>query len=178
MIFISAGHHLKDPGAIGVNKRQENNTTIELRNLVVAALKAMGASYITDDDSEDLATYLKRIKSGDGSVVVELHFDAATGKASGTTAIVGDDAQANDKALAKELANATAVTLGIKNRGVISEKDSHRGRLGLMRELGAVSLLEVAFIDNPEDMKLYDLMKGDLAKIIASILVKYDNIIK
>ena len=65
----------------------------------------------------------------------------------------------------------------LKNRGVLSEADSHRGRLGLMREKGIVALLELCFISNPDDLKAYDLHKTELAGKIADILIKYDALI-
>jgi N-acetylmuramoyl-L-alanine amidase len=177
MIFISAGHHLKDSGAIAPGGRQENKTTIEFRDLVVNFLNRKGAKFVKDFDTETLAEYLKRIDTGSGSVVLEFHFDAANTKASGCTAIVGTDAQANDKAFATEIAAITSSSLSIRNRGVINEADSHRGRLGLMREQGAVCLLELAFIDNAKDMIQYDANKNYLAEKIADILVKYENLI-
>ena len=64
----------------------------------------------------------------------------------------------------------------IKNRGVILETTSHRGRLGLMREEGTVSLLEICFITNPDDIKKYQENKLMLAKEIAKIIFKYENL--
>jgi N-acetylmuramoyl-L-alanine amidase len=137
--FISAGHHNKDSGAIG-SGTQENWEAKKFRDLVVPHAKKLGVKVITDDDNETLSEYLKRIQSGSGSVVVEFHFDAANGTASGSTAIVGVDADRLDKSFAQELVDLTAKILGIKNRGVKSEAQSHRGRLGLMREQGIVCL--------------------------------------
>lgn len=174
--FVSAGHHLRDSGALG-SGTQENLETIKFRDLVVPILKARGLKVITDDDKDTLAVYLNKIQTGDGSVVVEFHFDAADGKATGSTAIVGIDADQNDKAFAKELVDTTASILGIKNRGVISEADSHRGRLGLMRKKGTVALLELCFIDNQSDMEKYNQNKIKLGNEIAAIIDKYDKLI-
>ena len=80
MIFPSAGHNpngLKpDPGAIG-NGYREADLAVEFRNLVVSVLKAKKIAVITDKDDERLGDYLKRINTGNGSVVLEFHFDAA-----------------------------------------------------------------------------------------------------
>ena len=78
---------------------------------------------------------------------------------------------------AKEIVDATAQTLGVKNRGVINEAESHRGRLGLMREQGIVSLLEIGFISNPDDVKKYQQKKIELATRLARIIKKYDDLI-
>ena len=176
-VFISAGHHLKDPGAPGVNGRKEADEATKFRNAVVKYLEPTGAKIITDNDNETLAQYLARIQSGDGSVVVEFHFDAFNGIASGTTALVGNDADRLDKMFAKELVTATSTILGIMNRGVKSEKDSHRGKLALMREQGIVSLLEICFIDNKNDMESFDKNFFTLASEISKIIEKFEKLI-
>ena len=181
MIFCSAGHNPKgiktDSGAVG-NGYREADLAVEFRNLVSAELARMGVQFVTDRDDERLAEYLERIKTGSGSVVLEFHFDASDNpKATGCTSIIGGDADRLDIAFARELANATSLVLGIKNRGVISETASHRGRLGLMRENGTVSLLELCFISNPNDLKAYHAKKNVLAKEIAKILVRYESLI-
>lgn len=174
--FISAGHHLKDSGATG-NGYKENELTIEFRNLVVSHCLKKGMKVITDKDTETLGQYLSRIQTGSGSVVIEFHFDASVNKtATGTTALVGDDADRLDKSFAQELVNTTSKVLGIKNRGVLSENMSHRGKLGLMRKQGTVALLEIAFISNKSDMEAYQKNKKVLASLVADVIYKYENL--
>ncbi|MBP1222671.1 N-acetylmuramoyl-L-alanine amidase [Flavobacterium sp. 1355] len=179
--FISAGHNPKgikvDPGAVG-NGYTEADLAVEFRNLVVSELLKRKVKVITDSDDERLADYLKRIQTGSGSVVLEFHFDAAVSSAAtGTTALIGNDADRLDKGFAKELVESTSTILGIKNRGVLSEKDSRRGSLGLMREQGIVSLLELCFISNPDDLKKYHVNKKVLAIKIAEVVERYENML-
>lgn len=174
MIFISAGHHLKDPGAVA-NGKQENTLAIELRGLIVNELKKLGASFITDKDTETLAQYLERIKTGSGSVVCEVHFDAAGPTATGTTVIIPDDATQHEKDLGGELAVGGSEILGIKNRGVWPESKTARGRLGLMRESGMNVLIEVCFITNRSDLAAYEKNKAAYAAYVASVLKRYDD---
>ena len=183
MIFVSAGHNSKskkvkaDPGAVA-NGYKEGDLAIEFRNLVCRELDALRAPYITDTDEETLAMYLQRIKTGNGSVVVEFHFDAAgSAAATGTTGLIEAEADRLDKAFAKELTDSTAAILGIRNRGILDEGQSHRGRLGLMREDGIICLLEICFITNKNDLDRYFANKELLAKRYAEIIVKYENII-
>lgn len=178
--FISAGHNPKgikvDPGAVA-NGFHEADLAVEFRNLVVNLLQKRNVKVITDKDDERLGDYLKRIQTGSGSVVLEFHFDAAASTtATGTTALIGSDADRLDKAFAKELADTTAEVLSIKNRGVLSEKDSHRGSLGLMREQGIVALLELCFITNDKDLNSYFLNKNELAVKIADIVKRYEDL--
>jgi len=179
--FISAGHNPKgikvDPGACA-NGLHEADLAVEFRDLVIAELLKKNVKVITDQNDERLCDYLKRIQTGSGSVVLEFHFDAAASStATGTTALIGNDADRLDKAFAKELVEANASILGIKNRGVLSESDSHRGSLGLMREQGIVSLLEICFISNPDDLKKYQANKKALAVKVAEIVERYENMI-
>lgn len=186
-IFISAGHNKfpdirtgkpADPGAQGCGEKEADLTVIQ-RDLVIAELARLGAKNIHHDgDDESLATYLKRIQTGDGSTTLEVHFDSApSAQATGTTSIVGNDADRLDKAFARELVDSTASILGIRNRGVITESESHRGSLGLMREQGIVSLLEIGFITNCNDIAAWQAKKELLATAIARLLIKYDNLI-
>jgi len=181
MIFISAGHNNRgikiDPGAV-CNGYTEADLAVEFRNLVISELKRKNASYVSDNDDERLGQYLERIKTGNASVVLEFHFDASDKPtATGCTSLVGSDADRLDNAFAKELVNTTAFRLGIKNRGVKSEAESHRGSLALMRENGIVSLLELCFISNANDLNAYQENKEQLAIEIADLCIKYDAMI-
>lgn len=179
--FISAGHNPKgikpDPGAIG-NGYKEADLAVEFRDLVIAECVKLGVKVIKDNDDERLGTYLERIKTGTGSVVVEYHFDAAaTPTATGGTGLIEAEADRLDRAFATEMNNATCQIFGIKNRGVITEKESHRGSLGLMREEGIICLCELGFISNKNDMILYHLNKKKLAVEHAKIIKRYEDLI-
>lgn len=184
MLFLSAGHYKKDPGAVA-NGVQENNLTIELRNLIVIELQKLGKiierDFKIDNDNWDLRTYLANIHTGSGSVVFEIHFDSASSStATGTTMIIPAREWTREfiieQQFGKEIVDVCSTVLGIKNRGVIDETESHRGRLGLMRESGINGLLEVCFISNSNDLKAFNQYKQILAARIAPILIKYDNL--
>lgn len=183
MIFISAGHNSKsktikqDPGAINSHGLKEGDVTIEFRDLVSHELTLMGVPHKKDSDEESLQQYVDRIQTGTGSVVCEFHLDAAKPDATGTTVLVEVDADRLDIACAKEIVTTTASILGIKNRGVKSEADTRHKRLALMRENGIVVLHEICFITNDDDMSRYQAKKKELAKAIAQILFKYEQII-
>ena len=182
MIFLSAGHNSKstsvkqDPGAIG-NGYKEGDLTIEFRDLVAHELDILSAKYVKDSDDETLQQYVNRINTGNGSVVVEYHFDAATPQATGCSSLIEIDADRLDKAMATELMVATGTILGVKQRGVHFENETRFNRLALMRENGIVCLHELCFISNADDIQKYHAKKKELAKLHAQILVKYEQII-
>lgn len=181
MIFVSAGHNnlgLRPDSGACANGYKEADLTVELRDLVVRHLKSKGVKHIVDNDTERLSEYLGRIKTGQGSVVLEFHFDAAPHEfATGTTGFVEDEADKHDETFAWALTKAVSSCLGIRNRGVFNESQSHRGKLGLMREDGIICLLEVCFITNVEDMNAYQHHKTELAEAIGDILIKYEALI-
>ena len=148
------------------------------RDLFIDKCKRLGMTIIQDLDTETLGQYLARIKTGNGSVVIEFHFDAtADPKVSGTTALVEREADRLDNAYAKECVATTARITGIPNRGVRSEAESHRGSLGLMREEGIICLLELGFITNLSDIKAHIAVRDLLASELAIISKKYEDII-
>jgi N-acetylmuramoyl-L-alanine amidase len=182
MIFLSAGHHSKaslitrDPGAIG-NGYKEGDLTIEFRDLVSSELNLLKIPHKKDSDEENLQSYVNRIQTGSGSVVIEYHFDAATTTATGTTSLIEIDGDRLDKAFAKELSSVTSLILDIKDRGVKSEADTRHKRLALMKEEGIICLHELCFITNKDDISKYHLKKKELAKAHAKIIAKYEAII-
>lgn len=178
MIYLSAGHWKnestgkQDPGAVA-NGVQENDLCTELRDLILPHLA--GYRVTTDKDSETLSQYLARIKPGDASVVVELHFNAASPSATGAEVLVADKHNTISKDLAEELSTVIASNLCIKNRGVKTESQSARGKLAFVRQEGACALVEVCFITNKDDLKAYQDNKEILAQAIAYVLKKFDD---
>ena len=180
-VFASAGHNTqgikKDPGAVA-NGYTEAELNVAFRDLFIKECKALGMKVIQDLDTETLGQYLARIETGNGSVVVEFHFDAAANDtASGTTGLIEAEADRLDRAYAKEMTDTTSRITGIPNRGVKTEKESHRGTLALMREEGIICLIELGFITNLQDIKKHLNVREKLAKELAIITKKYEDMI-
>lgn len=176
VIFPSAGHHDNDPGAVynGVKEADKNK---EFRNLLS---KHLGShKHIMDKDWETNTQYQKRIKPGSGSVLLDIHFNASANlSATGTEMIVANNASKLSIAMANELAEGTACILGVKNRGVKTEAQTARGKIGILNlGAGIAVLAELCFISNPSDMAKYEANKEELARFFAQILIKYDNMI-
>lgn len=173
MIFLIAGHGGTDSGAVGVNGRREANETIRLRDRVKAYLLPSNSVSI-DNNTDPLRDVLRKAQTGSGSVVLDIHFNAAGATASGCEVLIGDDAKQNDIDLATDILAVLVKNLGIKDRGVKKESETPRKRLGVMRESGAVCLAEVCFISNKNDMAAYDKAFDSLARDIATVLAKHD----
>jgi N-acetylmuramoyl-L-alanine amidase len=175
MIYLSAGHHLSDPGAIA-NGYKESQLCIELRDLIKQELIQKGASFISDRDYETLIAYINRIKPGSGSVLCELHFNASTNtRATGTEVLYATGIESQN--LAKDLSQVIAELIGIPNRGAKDEAQSARGRLAVLRTKAGIAVLpEICFISNKLDMDAYQKNKNKVAKAIASYLIHYDKL--
>ncbi|MFD2599897.1 N-acetylmuramoyl-L-alanine amidase [Sphingobacterium corticis] len=172
--YISAGHHNGDPGAMS-NGLRESIMMMEYRDLVTNELLVLGATVLNDRDNETLGQYLARIKPKGKDVLCEFHADAAGPTATGATGVIADAHTAQDKAFATDMVKASSDVLGIRNRGVITEKQSARGRLAFVRKGGINSLQELFFITNPNDVAAYERGKHTLAKEHARIINQYDG---
>lgn len=178
--FPLAGHHNKDSGA-SYNGRFENKETQRLRNEINVHLKRTGITFISDNDDQTLSEVIKTIKPGPASVLYEAHLDASVNATStGTTCIVSEQSfLAKDLSykMAVEIGEVTSKLLNIRNRGVISERSSHRGKLGILHTKAGISVLhEWCFISNPTDMKSLDANYKKACEAVASILKKYDDL--
>lgn len=176
MIYLSAGHHNSDSGAVA-NGYKESDLTKEVRNLTVKNLDPK--TIIQDKDSENNSQYQSRIKPGSGSVVFDIHFNSGQSIATGVECFVNAsdfmDKNSLSFKLASEVCEITTKTLGIKNRGVKVEGASQHSRIGILNLKAGISVLwEVAFISNVSDMAQFNTKKEQLTKEIASLLKKYD----
>lgn len=176
-IIISAGHGGIDPGAVN-GKVIERDLAIELRSLIVTELKALGISALVDDDKNALKQTLAwlRGKFGSKDILLDIHWNAASSpEAKGTEVIVPDVSSQFEKDLAKSILKVFT-DLGFRDRGVKHEGATARKRLGWMRPTAENVLLEVCFISNTTDMKLYEANKHTISKRLASVLNHYSKL--
>jgi N-acetylmuramoyl-L-alanine amidase len=155
MIFLTAGHHNKDSGAIS-NGYFEAKETIRVRNRVSELFRAKCVEVWNEDDNWTLQKVINEITklSKPTDIICDIHFNAGSATATGSECFVPDDAIKSELLLAADLCKVSEI-IGIRNRGVKREKDSQHKRLGMMRPSGINVLLEFGFISNNSDMKLY-----------------------
>lgn len=172
-IILSAGHGGIDPGTSG-NGYIERDLAIELRNLIVAELKALGINALVDDDKNALKQTLLwlRGKFTTGDILVDIHWNSAGPDAKGSEIFIPDQSSTFERMLAGELLKCFTI-FGFKSRGVRPESESARKSLGWMRPGAENLLIEVCFISNALDMKLYQANKHGIARRIALTLNQY-----
>lgn len=183
MIYLFAGHSSAkgqpnyDPGAVS-NGVTEADLTTELRNLISDILKVSGSEIKVDDDRQSLIQVINSTHSSEKDVVCDLHFNAATPSATGVEVLIPDRHTVQEYDIARDLADQISKAIGIRNRGVKTEAESHHGKLGIMRPQGINILIEVCFITNLVDLNSYRTHKNVVADIIAKQLIKADAIFK
>ena len=176
MIFISAGHHNTDPGAVA-NGYIERDLTKDSRNIIIQDLDLKNV--IQDKDFETNVQYQRRIKPGSGSVVFDIHFNSGSPTAGGTECYVNakDFADKNSLSykMADEISKTTSKILGIRNRGVKADNQSQHSRIGILNLGSGISVLwEFCFISSVIDIQNFIQKKNEVLKEVAIILKKYD----
>lgn len=172
-IIISAGHGGNDPGAVA-NGYTERDLAIEFRELLVKELLLLGVKPLIDDNKNALVQtlqWLKGVLKSDKTVCIDIHWNAAIPKARGTEVIVPDKPSLFETSLAKEILDVF-VSNGFTSRGVKTESQTARKRLGWMRPTAENILIEMAFLTNTLDLELYKAVKYKLAKELAAVIKK------
>ena len=163
IINIHAGHNPDGKaacGAIGIIR--ESTEARNVKNEVIRQLKALGHTLydctVENGTSAGNVLYniVKKCNSNDADLDVSIHFNAGAKDAAGNGQTTGVEAyvfssNSKAKAFAEKIVNAIA-SLGFKNRGVkINQK------LYFLRKTKAAALLlECCFVDDKDDVALYD----------------------
>lgn len=165
-ILLVAGHGNGDPGACA-NGYSEANLTREF----VPALTSQLSQYAqvdVFDTAKNMYTYLKNGGTYDFSpygYILELHFNAGGG--TGTEILVHTKQQG--VSVEQKIVNNISA-LGFKNRGI--KRRSNLGNMNRIYNKGKdYALLEVCFIDNATDMKLYSSNVNSIAKAVTQGIV-------
>jgi N-acetylmuramoyl-L-alanine amidase len=177
VLFLRAGHHNQDPGAVA-NGHTEHSLTTRLRDALKAALLPLGVPVHTDTDSDNLATDVAKLHPlvRPQDLVLDVHFNAGPASASGTECFVAMHASQRAQSLAHELAVLTAQVLAIPNRHRYNAMRAKRewqtahGRLAIMRLPTDVVLWEVAFLTNANDLAAYLQHEAELVRRVARFL--------
>ncbi len=164
-LYIIPGHGHGDPGAVGGG----HNEADSVRNLArrVKELAADPSDVELHDFSRNAYAQgdLNTLSAPKGTMVLELHMDAADGSARGAHVIIKDgfEADAFDKALAKNLA---AILPG-RSSIIVGRSDLANANRAARRGIN-YRLAEVGFIDNVTDRTIFNDRLDEIARAILS----------
>lgn len=171
-ILLISGHGAGDPGAIGTCggvKYREADLTREVVSALAAKLKNYASVTVYDQNRNAYTDYCNGVLNSRANFqnydfVLEIHFnafkyDSGDGKNKGVEIFAksGSNIEGN---IVKNIA-----ALGFTNRGV---KSNGFAVINTARSKGArAALLEICFIDDADDMKLYLAKKNEIINAIA-----------
>lgn len=160
LISMDAGHNSKpDTGAIGI--RQEDDMTKEIIALVNSKLIANGYSVVDctpynqsfGDVGQSLEFRVNKANSSNSAFHLCMHFNKFNSQVHGSEVWIDSNASESSKQFAQQILNEL-VALGFANRGI------KVGSLYVPKYTKAPTVLvEGCFIDNIENMKIYNAEK-------------------
>lgn len=176
-VFLSAGHSLKDPGAVGsmvnaggrVVPLKEADVAVEMRNIVSFYLGQMKVPHTVDGAGTANLPLGDAVKlARRAQIPVEFHCNAAaSAKANGVETL----SDGGDMALGAKLCAAIAGVMRTSNRGAKPEASGHHARLAFVQAGGII--VELFFISNPREVATYQAKKWLIGKAIAEVLAAH-----
>ena len=169
-ILLIAGHGNGDVGAVG-NGYKEADLTRE----VVKMLKSSLAKYATVDIADTAVNWFSsrsKLNAKGYNYVLEIHFNAIKAETVSDGATKGVEiyvTESEKSVTVEENIVKNISSLGLKNRGV---KRKNYSVIAHCKNQGVSSaLLEVCFIDDIDDMKIYTTKKNDIINAITKGIV-------
>lgn len=164
-VMISAGHSDTDPGASAIGYT-EADIVLEFRDLVSDALVGLGIRHVCDGNGEQNLPLSEAVAiAAAADIAVEFHLNAATPAATGVETL----SRPEQSPLCRQLCEATAEVLGIRNRGAKPENAGQHSRLAFVSDGGGI-ILELFFVTNRHDLDAYLSSRNVLALEIARVL--------
>ena len=159
-IAIYAGHGGTDSGAVGQNGELEKDYTLRIATAAINTLNSAGYDTITNrtsDISRDIAADANTANSAGVDYVAEIHLNSNDGAPATGTEVYYSITGGKGKQLAQNILNEITA-LGYKSRGIKTKKGSSgRDYFGIIRRtIAPAVLIEVCFINNPDDMARLD----------------------
>lgn len=168
-ILIICGHGAGDPGAMGCGYREA-----DLVREAAPKLKNLLSNYAEVTLFNPDINMYKYLKAGNAfnfkefDYVFEWHLNAFDEKAMGTEILVHPLEKGTS---VEELIVNKIAALGFKNRGV--KIRSNLQNMNICKKQGvSYALLETCFIDNRDDMTLYQAKKDDIIEAIANGIIE------
>lgn len=168
-VLIDYGHGGSDPGAVN-GSRYESNDVIKLGKKVVTRLKQAGVTVgetRLNDETVSLESRANMSNGGKYDLFVSLHRNSAANKeAKGMETFVWKKVSSTELTLANKI-QSQVQRFGFIDRGV------KEGDFYVIRETYCPAvLIELGFIPNAEDNRIFDNNQEGLAQMIADAILE------
>lgn len=180
-LAIIIGHSKSAPGALAVAPINQHeyfyNTEVAQEMYRYARELGLDCCIFTRDDGGVKGAYARAREwaGSEPAVAIELHFNAANGKASGTETLY-DAEPASNKEFAHEIQAAMCALFnrtGKQNRGAKLIERGDRGHANLAECTMIGCLVEPFFGDNKDDAELGERLKMQYARALVGAVKKY-----
>lgn len=168
-VTITAGHGAGDPGAVAFG-RHEADIAVDMRNMVTLYLEREGIEVINDGDGKEnksLSHAITLIKKSE--LAIEFHCNAASPSAKGVETLAQNKYAELSKKISKAIFDVTGFTLR-RESGFFRDPQQH-SRLGFVRNGGII--VELFFITNADELKVWDAKKWLIAKSVAQVIKEH-----
>lgn len=172
IVCIDAGHGGSDVGATSTDgKRLEKDDNLRLALKVKDELENMGIKVILTRDDDSEITLKERCKLANKNrcdLFISLHRNSSA-KGTGIEAWISKNEKNGEKRLAKELIASICEITGQENRGVkLGYRDGSANNYYINANTNMPSiLLEVGFVTDKNDNKVFDEKTDEVSKIVA-----------
>lgn len=166
-VFIGVGHGGSDPGAV-VNGIKESHANLDVAKACAEVLEAHGVEVMlsrTSDVTEDLTDRIRECNAFKPDLAADIHHNAGGGDGAEVYHIHNNP---YDDALAKNILDEI-VKIGQNSRGLKTKLNSDGTTyFGFLRQVDCPSVLvECAFLDNKNDVKIVDTLEERKAMGVA-----------
>lgn len=170
-ILLIAGHGAGDPGACGCGYKEADLT----REVAHGLYTSLAPCVETDlfDTSKDMYKFLKNGGKFDFSkynYVLEIHFNSGAKDTTGNRKTTGTEIliHTSEKGKSVEQGITNNISdLGFKNRGVKRRSDLRNMNICAKNGV-SYALLEVCFIDDADDIRLFERKKSEIVTAITN----------
>lgn len=170
IVTITAGHSITDPGAVN-GKTTEAEIVRDMRNMVNLYLERDVVDTKTDGDGNANLPLSQAVKLINGSsLAVEFHCNAGPNTAKGVEAL----SQPKDKSISQKLCKAVSDIMGNPLRGDKGWKPENSGQHSRLAFVSAGGIiLELFFISNDDELKIWNEKKWLVAKEVAKTIKEH-----
>lgn len=165
MIAILAGHGNGDPGAVGNNTR-EYDWNLDLVNRMVRYLNVP----YTIVHRETYSGLASKVNSTGARIAIEFHCNSFSKPSATGSEVLYWHTSSAGKAIASKLQKTLVNVLGLADRGLKPISKGDRGWRFMHGTKMPCVLVESFFISNPNDLRIANERKEDLAKALAETI--------